>query len=363
MFAGRCLVLLALCIPALASEYHRRRHGMDTGASPWHRRRGSNYMNQWADALRQKLAEGFEKFEGPFAPGPSGSAAVPVVTLNNQVEMPMISFGTWQYNADVAEAAVKTAMGVGFNHIDTANNYYNQRGVGKALAGLNRSSYFLTTKVPSADRASTAYSETARRLQEDLDQLGLDYVDLMLLHFPSRSNDCAALREQWRAMEDFYKARRARAIGVSNYCVASFECLKSGNATVVPAVNQVKYHVGMGPDPEGIKSYCASIGVTLQSYSPLGDGTSDLLTGSLVTSIGGTHANTGPQAALRWIVENGVPLSTKSTSEEHLRQDLDIFSWALSAEEKATLDAATQPGGRPSFMCTSAGSAWQAVVV
>jgi len=278
----------------------------------------------------------------------SVAATVPTHKLNNGVEMPMMSIGTWQYDVSTAEQVVKDALSVGFNHIDTANNYRNQKGVGAALKGVDRDSYFLTTKIPDG----TA-SQTRSYLQQDLDELGLDYVDLMLVHYPPRSNSCSAMQEQWAAMEEFYKAGKAKAIGVSNYCPSSIECIMQ-TATVTPAVNQVQYHVGMGVDPIGVKSASEKHGIHLQAYSPLGNGKSDLITGDLVTTIGSNYGKTGAQVALRWIQENGVSLTTKTTKTSHMQQDLDVFTFQLSSEDKAKLDAATQPSGTPSFMCTSA---------
>merc|ERR1712226_873297 len=147
-------------------------------------------------------------------------------------------------------------------------------------------------------------------------------------------------------------AGKAKAIGVSNYCVSSLKCIAQ-TATVTPAVNQVKFHVGMGTDPTGLKSYCDSKGIHVQAYSPLGDGTSELITGPLVTSIGKAHNMTGAQVSLRWLIETGVPLTTKSTKESHLKEDLAIFNFTLAATEKAKLDGATSPAGSPSFMCKS----------
>lgn len=287
-------------------------------------------------------------------------SAIPNVKLNNGVEMPMISLGTWQYSKPVAKSTVKLGISLGFNHIDTANDYRNQDAVGEALAGLNRSSYFLTTKVPS-QTGNDAYAKTSADLADDLSLLKLDYVDLMLVHFPPHGNTqhCAAMQEQWRAMEDFYKAKKARAIGVSNYCPSSFECiLKVANVT--PAVNQVEYHIGMSKDPgasapgagDGIKSYCDKKGVMLQAYSPLGDGTSELITGPLVTGIGNNHNKSGAQVSLHWVYKHGVPLSTKSTSAKHLTTDLDIFDWDVTPSEMTQLDTAVKPAGKYSFMCT-----------
>ena len=266
----------------------------------------------------------------------------------------MISLGTWQYSPSVAASTVTLGLKVGFNHIDTANDYRNQQGVGSALKGVPRSSYFLTTKVPSQSDESSAYAKTTKDLNDDISELGLPYVDLMLVHFPPRGNTkhCKAMQEQWRAMEDFYAQNKSRAIGVSNYCQSSFECIMK-TAKVVPAVNQVEFHVGMGTDPEGLISYCKSKNVTIQAYSPLGDGTSELITGPLVTKIGAAHSKTGAQVSLNWVAAQGIPLSTKSTSEKHLTGDLDIFEWSVTDHEKKTLDTANSPKGTPSFMCTS----------
>merc|ERR1712160_217970 len=218
-----------------------------------------------------------------------------------------MSIGTWQYDVSTAEQVVKDAMSVGFTHIDTANNYNNQKGVGAALKGVARDSYFLTTKIPDGSA-----SKTRSYLQQDMGDLGLDYVDLMLVHYPPRGNSCSAMQTQWAEMETFYKAGKAKAIGVSNFCPSSIECIMQ-KATVTPAVNQVQYHVGMGSN----------------------------------------YGKTGAQVAMRWIQENGVSLTTKTTKTSHMEQDLDVFSFQFTASDKAQLDAATSPSGKPSFMCTS----------
>jgi len=279
------------------------------------------------------------------------AANIPNVTLNNGVEMPMISLGTWQYDDDTAEAAVRLALQTGFNHIDTANNYRNQAGVGKGLADFDRSTYFLTTKVPSTRSSSSAYATTTKALEEDLSLLGLDYVDLMLIHSPA--SDCKTTQEQWRALEDFYAAGKAKAIGVSNYCLSSFACINE-TAKVQPALNQIEFHVGMGVDPTGIKSYHDAHGIVTQAYSPLGDGDSELITGDLVTGIGKSHSWSGAQTSMRWLIENGVPLTTKTTKQSHMEEDLAIFSDKLADDEKSQLDSATSPAGKPSWACSQA---------
>jgi len=291
------------------------------------------------------------KFVVALALGTVDSAAnIPNVKLNNGVEMPQLSLGVWQYTPAEAEASVKLALQTGFNHIDTAMNYNNQGGVGAALKGVNRTSYFLTTKVVPVQDSGSAYATTAKNLKDDLTALGLDYVDLMLIHGPAKS--CKATQEQWRAAEDFYKAGKAKAIGVSNYCKSSFDCVMK-TAKVVPALNQIAYHVGMGPDPEGLKSLADKLGVVTQAYSPLGDGSKELITGPLVTGIGKGHKWSGAQVSMRWIIQNGVPLSTKTSKQSHMLEDLAIFSDSLKDAEKSQLDAATSPAGKPSWACTS----------
>jgi len=275
-------------------------------------------------------------------------SAIPNVTLNDGVGFPMLSLGTWQYSDSTAEAAVKLALQTGFNHIDTAHNYNNQAGVGKALAQFDRSSYYITTKVMSVN--SNAYDGTMKLLEEDLQLLGLDSVDMMLLHSPART--CSAIQEQWRAMEDFQAAGKAKSIGVSNYCQSSFECL-SKTMKVTPALNQIELHVGMGTDPKGLVSYASAMGVHSQAYSPLGDGSSELITGDLVTSIGKAHSMSGAQVSMRWLIENNIPLTTKTSKQSHMQEDLDIFGFSLEDAEGVTLNKATSPSGNPSWACSS----------
>ena len=291
-------------------------------------------------------------------------APIPSIRLNNGVLMPMVSLGTWQYNSSVAESTVKLGLSQGVTHIDTAFTYYNQDGVGAALKTVPRSSYFLTTKVPDCGRmggCTDQYKNLTDAIAYDLTHLGVDHVDLMLVHWPPQTNDgkpldCHAVQEDWRAMEDAYAAGKARAIGVSNFCPNALQCLMR-TAKVTPAVNQVMYHIGMGADPGGIKTYCDSLGIRLQAYSPLGDGSLELITGKMVGDIGKAHGVSGASVSLRWATQHGVPLSTKSTSAKHLAEDLAIYSFKLSDAEMATLDASPTPKsnfpqGSYSFMCS-----------
>ena len=297
------------------------------------------------------------------------------VTLKNGIEMPTQSLSTWQLDGTTAKQMVKTALDdVGMRHIDTAITYGNHVQIGEALAGRNRSSFFLTTKIdPKAGVTSKkgAYMGAKADLATCLTELDLDYVDLMLIHYPAAS--CDAVQGMWKAAEEFYAAGKARAIGVSNYCPDTLECMEDMQH-VAPALNQVQYHVGMGADPghpyghvpvdghpypdthamstPGIAKYCAERGIVLQAYSPLGDDESALISSDLVANIGAAHSKTGAQVAQRWIVQNNVALTTaKTTSRAQLEASGDIFDWSLTEEEMAQLSASTAPGASYSFAC------------
>lgn len=263
--------------------------------------------------------------------------------------MPMSGLGTWLYNDTVAEAAVSMALAYGTRHIDTANNYGNQVGVGKGIknSGVPRNELFITTKVPGA----LGEEGTVSAHEDNLKQLGQDYVDLLLVHFPCsfESTGCNKKERQatWRGLERMQKSGKAKAIGVSHYCQQHMEDVLE-IATVPIAINQQEWHVGMGPDPEGVRSYCDAHNITFQSFSPLcgpcGDKLDrELITGDLVTGIGKNHGKTGPQVALKWLVENGSPVIAKTSSQEHLAQNMDLFSWDFTADEMQALNAATSP--------------------
>ena len=289
---------------------------------------------------------------------PKGKA--PCVKLSNGVMMPTIAAGTWQYNSSSAEASVTAALSVGFAHIDTARDYSNQDGVAKALAGSSRDAYFLTTKIPGCGMQGISpfncAGDTDKAFDDNLKQLGVDYVDLMLIHFPPLGGcgalTCGGIQKQWAVFEQKYKEGKARAIGVSNFCVSCFECLAK-TQTVTPMVNQIQFHIGMGADPEGLISYCRNRTIVPQAYSPLGTGSSELLHGNVTTAIGKRHGKSSVQVALKWIQQKDVAVVVKSGNPAHLASDIELFDWDLDAGDIATLDAKTTPSGKPSFMCSS----------
>jgi len=289
----------------------------------------------------------------------------PSVPMNGvsgkQIPMPLFGIGTWLYNDTVAKAAVETAFGLGYRHVDTAFDYGNLVGVGQALkaSGVPRSEYFVTSKVPGGLNASA----TAQALQQSMDQLGLDFVDLMLLHFPAGMNQQglpngpAQRQESWLALEKFAKSGKAHAIGVSHYCERQLQDIIKVK-TLPIAVNQVQYHVGMGSAgrlADDDKSFTQAQGIVYESFSPFcgpctPPANTELFTGELVTKIGEAHGKAGAQVALRWLVQQGIPVIPKSSNAAHIKQNMEIFDFTLTAEEMAALTAATSPavGGGPS---------------
>lgn len=311
------------------------------------------------------------------------------MTLRSGYRMPVLSMGVWQYNDTQAEATVSAAIAAGFTHIDTAYDYHNQQGVAKGMAksGKPREELFITTKVPgcglqnvSAVSTEVCRNDTAARLQEDFELLGVSYIDLVLLHFPPCPGDsgtgmgpsdsscyakktgcthpgaCALVEAQWGVLSDAYAQKKIRSIGVSNYCSACFSCLAS--AEVAPMVNQVQLHVGMGQDPQGFRSYAERRNFTLQAWSPLGSGgkgSPEILGGNLTTSIAKKYNKSTAQVALRWLLAHNVSVATKSSNPKHMAEDLGIFGFELSDEDLQALDAADfASDDSPSFLCADA---------
>ena len=245
------------------------------------------------------------------------------------------------------------ALSVGHRLIDTALTYDNQPAIARAVraAGISRESLFLSTKVPGG----LGTEGTVAAHEENLRQLNMTSVDLLLTHLPcgfpvtpGPDPNCskAARQATWRGLEAIYKSGKARAIGVAHFCQRHMQDVLEV-ATVPISVARDEWHVGMGADPLGLKSFCASHNISFQSSSSLcgncGASRTELISGPLVSSIGAAHNATGAQVALRWLVQSGSPVTPASASAKHLAQDLDIFRFALTASEMERLSDATSP--------------------
>lgn len=281
--------------------------------------------------------------------------------VRGNVPMPMIGIGTWQYNNSLAEDTVSTAFKMGYRHVDTALGYGNHMGVGEALgkSGLQREEYFVTTKIPGGLNATGTLQAVTRSLRE----LGLDYVDLMLIHYPASwtgEGGPDARKEEWLALEEWAMSGGARAIGVSHYCKSHIEDLLSV-ATLPISINQVEYHVGMGPSADNVnddRDWMESQGIVYQSFSPLCGPCADpmeLITGEVVTEIGMPHEKSGPQVALRWLTQQNIPIIPKSSNPKHMASNMDVFDWDLTDVEMKTLtDTATPASAENGGDCTVA---------
>ena len=277
---------------------------------------------------------------------PAGYPSIPARGIESAIQYPLVGLGTWLYNNSVAEGAVGTALAAGYRHVDTALGYGNQRGVGAAIAasGLKRSELFITTKVPPANG-----SATVANLATCLSELGVEYVDTMLIHFPA--SDAKTRKEQWMALEAFAKAGKARSIGVSHYCRTHVAEILT-YATLPVALNQNQYHVGMGwgdTQPRlHDKAYDEAHGIVYMAYSTLcgpcdPPHNKELISGELVTSIGRAHNKSGAQVALKWAVQQGIPVIPKASNVAYQRENLDLFDFELSDVEMARLSAAQTP--------------------
>ena len=252
-------------------------------------------------------------------------AGAPAVRLPGDVLMPMLGLGVWLVPADETDQAVRWALEAGYRHVDTAAAYRNEEGVGRGLraSGLPREDVFVTTNL------RPGRGEARRQLEESLRKLGLDRVDLYLIHWPGRGAEAL-----WPEMERLHADGLARAIGVSNYGTDLLRRTVE-RAEVPPMVNQVEWHP-QAWSPSALRAH-RDLGVVLESYSPLGHGS--LLGDPAVVGIAERLGRTPAQVLVRWCLKHGVPTIPKSRSRERIAENADVLDWALGDEDMARLDA------------------------
>ncbi len=281
------------------------------------------------------------------APSSGGSSAFPAtVTLNNGVEMPRLGFGVWQVPDAEATAVVETALAAGYRSIDTAAVYENEAGTGKALtgSGIPRDELFVTTKLWNHAAETWTREGVLREFDASLERLGLDYVDLYLIHWPRAFRD--DYLTIYRTFEEIAASGRARAIGVSNFKPAHLERLLA-ETTVVPAVNQVELHPFL-PQAE-LRAFHERHGITTEAWSPLGQG-KDLLTAPVIAGVAEKHGRTPAQVVLRWHLQLGNVAIPKSVTPSRIRENIDVSGFSLDAEDLAAiaaLDSGTRLGPDP----------------
>lgn len=257
-------------------------------------------------------------------------AAVPTLTLNNGIEIPQLGFGVFLIHPkDTAEAVTK-ALEAGYRHIDTAQGYRNERGVGEALANsdLSRDEVFITTKLVNGQHG---YDRALAGYQASLDRLGVDFIDLFLIHWPLPMVDQYV--ETWQAFEELLNDGRVRSIGVSNFEVEHLERLAS-ETDVTPVLNQIELHPEF-PQTE-LRAYHEANGIVTEAWGPLGQDRG-LLDEPLVKDLAAAKERTPAQIVLRWHIQVGNVAIPKTVNPQRMRENIEIFDFELDASEMDTL--------------------------
>jgi 2,5-diketo-D-gluconate reductase A len=258
--------------------------------------------------------------------------SVPTISLNNGVEIPQLGFGVFQIDPDETKEATLAALEVGYRHIDTAQMYGNEKGVGEAIAesGLDRDEIFVTSKL---NNGFHAHDDAVSAFEGTLEALGLDRVDLFLIHWPLPGIDVDFV-ETWKALEEFYRDGRARSIGVSNFQPTHLRrVIQEGE--IVPAVNQIEVHPFLTQDD--VRAVNAEHGVATEAWSPIAQGL--VLDNQVITGIAKEHDKTPAQVVLRWHIQRGDIVFPKSVTRSRVEENFDLFDFELSDQEIGFISA------------------------
>jgi methylglyoxal/glyoxal reductase len=252
------------------------------------------------------------------------------VKLNNNVRIPILGLGVYQTPPGrVTQNAVKFALSVGYRHVDTARIYGNEADVGEAVrkSGVPREQLFVTTKLWNGDQG---YDSTLRACEASLKRLGFDYVDLYLIHFPVPETR----KESWKAMMTLLERGKCRAIGVSNFTIPHLEDLLEEHE-LTPAVNQVEFHPFLYQ--KELLEYCQRKGIQVEAYSPLARG--EKLKHPRLTAVAAKYSKTPAELMIRWGLQHGLVVIPKSTREERIRENSQVFDFEISADDMRSLDS------------------------
>lgn len=260
-----------------------------------------------------------------------GMTLAPLIDLNDGNRIPQLGLGTWPLDDEQVAAAVVHAVEAGYRHIDTAVKYGNERGVGNGIraSGVDRSELFITTKL---DGEFQGHDRAVAGLDGSLKRLGLDYVDLLLIHWPLPGRDQYV--STWQTFERLQAQGKVRSIGVSNFKPAHVERLMA-ETDVVPAVNQIQLSPAITRTAE--REFHARHGIVTESYSPLGGSGAGLLGAPILTQLAEKHGKTPGQLVLRWHIQNGLVTIPKTASPERMAENLDVFDFALDPQDLAEL--------------------------
>jgi 2,5-diketo-D-gluconate reductase A len=258
---------------------------------------------------------------------------VPAITLNNGQTIPQLGFGVFQVEPADTLAATLGAFDVGYRHIDTAEMYRNEKEVGEAVAksGLDRADVFITSKLNNGFHEPAVAREAFART---LTELGFDYVDLFLIHWPLPTRYDGDFVSTWKVLEEFYRDGRARSIGVSNFQAAHLQRLLD-EAEVVPTVNQIEVHPYLSQDP--LREFGSRHQIATEAWSPIARGKvlADPVLGSVAAKVGKTPA----QVALRWHIQRGDIIFPRSVKPSRIKENFEIFDFELGADDMAAIDS------------------------
>lgn len=265
--------------------------------------------------------------------------------LHNGVSVPCLGYGTYKVPAEDARASTAAAIRTGYRHIDTAAYYRNEAGVGQAVreSGLAREDFFITSKVWNTDRG---YEKTRAACEASLKALGMDYLDLYLIHWPANylqyGTDADALNaETWRALEDLYKEGKVRAIGLSNFLPHHIKALME-TAEIKPMVDQIELHPGWLQ--RGTLRYCRDNGILVEAWSPMGRGA--VLESSVMKELAEQYGKSVAQLCVRWVIQHGALPLPKSVHPDRIATNAQVFDFVISDRDMETMDNLVNLGGQ-----------------
>jgi 2,5-diketo-D-gluconate reductase A len=272
-------------------------------------------------------------------------STVPIITLDNGVEIPQLGLGVWQIEDAGVTGVLEAAFAAGYRHVDSAAAYGNEPGVGRAVvaSGLPRDELFITTKLQNGDQG---YDSTLTAFDASLDRLGLDHVDLYLIHWQSLKKDKYV--ETWKAFEQLYADKRVRAIGVSNFHIPALQRLFE-ETDLRPAVNQIELHPRLPQDE--LRAFNAENDIVTQAWSPLASG--GLVDDATLKAIGSKYGKTPSQVAIRWHLQLGNVVLPKSKTPSRIVENIEVFDFALDNEDMAAiadLETGVRTGGDPDLV-------------
>jgi 2,5-diketo-D-gluconate reductase A len=269
-------------------------------------------------------------------------STVPSITLDNGVEIPQLGLGVWQVEDSIVTDVVTSAFETGYRHIDTAAIYGNESGVGRAIAasGIPRDDLFITTKLWNSEQG---YDSTLTAFDASLEKLGLEYVDLYLIHWQSLQRDLYV--DTWKAFEQLYADKRVRAIGVSNFHEPALRRIFE-ETTIRPAVNQIELHPALPQDE--LRAFNAENDIVTQAWSPLASG--ELLANPALATIGAKYGKSAAQVMIRWHLQLGNVVIPKTVTPSRIKENFEVFDFRLDNDDMAAiadLETGVRTGGDP----------------